>query len=213
MGRGSWRSDDYAEAWAADDVLDELLGEPRRLTAALVAAAGTEVAHVVDLGAGTGPYLGALLEAFPAARGTWVDVSERMRDLARDRLGGKVRYVVGDVAEVGSLGLDPAQVVVTSRVVHDLPPEMHQSFYESVLALLEPGGFFFNLDHVAVPPDWQARYGKVRERRKEPLPPHRDYPLVPIREHLARIEAAGFDPPDVPWRTFGTALLAARRPA
>src|SRR3954469_15768274 len=100
MERGSWRSADYVEAWASDDVLDEVLTAPRRLTAALVAETGSEVAHVVDLGAGTGAYLAELLDAFPAARGTWVDASERMEELARKRFGERVHYVLGDVSEL-----------------------------------------------------------------------------------------------------------------
>lgn len=212
MERGSWQSGEYVEAWAAEDVHDEMLDLPRRLTTTLVADAALAIAHVVDLGAGNGAYLAVLLDTFPKARATWVDRSQRMEELARERLGESIRYVVGDVADVPSLGLERAEVVVTSRVVHDLHPDVHASFYAAAFALLEPGGFFFNLDHFAVPPEWDARYRRLRQRRRFPLPPHRDHPLVPIGEHLRLIEAAGFASPDVPWRLFGTALLAARRP-
>ena len=197
-------SDDYAGAWAADDVLEDALAPARRLTAELVG----EVEHAIDLGAGTGVYLAAI----PARRRTWVDGSERMRDLARERLGDDVTYVVGDVSALASLGLERAQVVVTSRVVHDLPPDAHAAFYSAVFDLLEPGGFCFNLDHVAVPPEWDDLYRKLRAQRERPLAPHRDHPLASVGEHLLRLEEAGFDPTDVPWRLFGTALLAARRP-
>jgi len=206
VARGSWSSDDYVEAWAADDVLDELLAEPRRLTAELV----SEAERIIDLGAGTGSYLAQLLEAFPAASATWVDPSPRMRELAHERLGDRVTYVVGDIT---STDLDPADLVVTSRVVHDLPPETHAAFYSSAFELVRPGGFFFNLDHVAVPDGWDERYRRLRPRRSRSLAPHREHPLMPVSEHLARLAAAGFEPPDVPWRRFGTALLAARRPA
>ncbi len=33
-----------------------------------------------------------------------------------------------------------------------------------------------------------------------------------IDDHLAWVEAAGFEHPDVPWRTFYTALIVARKP-
>src|SRR4051812_15917697 len=92
MERGSWQSAAYVEAWAAEDVVDEMLTLPRRLTAMLVADAGIEVGHVVELGAGVGTYLEVLLDAFPTARATWVDASARMQELAHKRLHDRVRY-------------------------------------------------------------------------------------------------------------------------
>jgi SAM-dependent methyltransferase len=195
-----WRSEEYVAAWAAGDDAEDLLAAPRALTVELVRASGVEVEHVLDLGAGTGVYLATLLEAFQSARGTWVDASEQMRELAR--VPGDVTFVLGDLSRLSSLRLEPGQVVVTSRVVHDLPPPTHGAFYTAVFDLLEPGGLFFNLDHV----------GPRRAHRTTALPPHRDHPLAALDEHVERIAAAGFDPPDVPWRLLDTALIAARRP-
>lgn len=217
--RGSWRSGEYVAEWADDDVLEELLQFPRELSAAIVTDSGAEVEHVLDLGSGTGPYLEVFLRAFPAARGTWVDSSRPMQTIAGDRLaqfGERVSYVAGDVADLGGLGLKPAQVVVTSRVLHDISPARLQDFYPAVSALVLPGGFFFNLDHFAAPAGWESRYRRIRERftgrRKRRLAPHRDHPLGELDDHLRRLEAAGFEQPDVPWRTFFTALVAAQKP-
>src|SRR5690349_25170471 len=96
----SWHSADYAAQWAGEDVIANMLELPRRMTAAIVADAGIEVRHVVDLGSGPGVYLELLLKSFPAARGTWVDNSEAMLELGRDRLdpqfGDRIDYVVHD---------------------------------------------------------------------------------------------------------------------
>lgn len=216
---GSWQSGDYVAEWIGDDVLADLLRLPRQISAALVADAGTRVEHVLDLGSGGGPYLELLLRAFPGARGTWVDSSEPMEAIARERLaalGDRVAYVLGDVERLETMSLEPAQVVVTSRMLHHFSPESLQRFYRAVHDLVTPGGFFFNLDHFGVPGDWEGRYRRIRDQftgpRKQKLRPHRhDYPLSRIRRHLEWIEAAGFEPPDVPWRTFFTALVAARR--
>jgi SAM-dependent methyltransferase len=219
--RGSWASDEFVAAWLDQDVLTDMLALPRRLSAALVADAGIPVTHVVDLGAGAGGYLATLLEAFPGARGTWVDASRTMEAAAREELAGfgaRVRYRLGDIEELGRLDLEPAQVVVSSRVVHHFSGASIQRFYRAVHELLEPGGFLFNLDHFGSPEGWEARYRRIRPqftgKPKRHLAPHRhDHPLTPIPEHLAKLVAAGFEAPDVPWRTFYTALLAARRPA
>jgi SAM-dependent methyltransferase len=216
---GSWRSSSYAAEWASDDVLAGLLELPRRISTALVADAGLDVRHVVDLGSGQGTYLEHFLDAFPDARGTWVDTNEAMRELAGERLArfaDRVRYVLGDVERLGELGLGAADVVTSSRVLHHFSPESLGRVYSGTHDLLGPGGFLFNLDHVGPPGDWDARYRRIRDQftgpRKQELKPHRhDYPLAGADEHLGLIRAAGFEEPDVAWRTFYTVLLVARR--
>jgi SAM-dependent methyltransferase len=215
----SWESGAYAVEWAADDVLAPLLELPRRISNALVADAGVDVRNVVDLGSGQGTYLERFLREFPEAQGTWVDANEAMAGLARERLapfGDRVRYVLGDVERLERLELGGADVVTTSRVLHHFSPESLQRTYRTVHELLRPGGFLFNLDHVGAPGDWDRRYRRIRDQftgpRKRELKPHRhDYPLPGADDHLRWIAAAGFETPDVAWRTFYTVLLVARR--
>jgi SAM-dependent methyltransferase len=215
----SWESAAYALEWASDDVLARLLELPRRISTELVADSGIEVAHVVDLGSGQGTYLERFLNAFPDARGTWVDANEAMRDLARERLAGlgdRVTYVLGDVEALGELGLERADVIATSRVLHHFTGESLQRVYAAAHDLLAPEGFLFNLDHVGAPGEWGRRYRRIRQRftgpRRQPLKPHRqDVPLAAAEEHLRWIADAGFETPDVAWRTFYTVLLVARR--
>ena len=221
-GLESFESTEYAAEWVGDDVLADMLDLPRRISAAVVADAEIPVRHVLDIGSGHGPYLALFLRAFPAARGTWTDSSEAMRELAREPLaefGDRIDYVLADAERLDEADLQPADVVLTSRVFHHFSPESLQRTYRAVHDLVTPGGFFFNLDHIGPAAEgWEARYRRIRPQftaqRKRPLKPHRhDFPLRPIREHLGWLEQAGFEPPDVPWRTLYTALIAARRPA
>lgn len=217
---GSWHSAAYVADWIGDDVLADLLALPRQISAALVADSGHPVQHVADLGAGGGSYLAVLLDAFPHAESTWVDSSEPMLEIARERLRGpseRVRYLLGNVERLDELDLEPADVIVTSRVLHHFSPESLQRLYAAVLERLRPGGFFFNLDHFGAPPEWDASYRRIRKQftgaRKERLEPHRhEYPLSRVPEHLDWLRAAGFDEPDVAWRVFYSALIAARKP-
>lgn len=217
----SWHSSAYARAWADEDVLSDILALPRRLSVALVADAGIDVEHVVDLGSGPGDYLDVFLATFREARGTWVDSSEPMEGLARERLerfGDRVAYLQADAERFESVELEPAQVAVTSRLLHHFSPESLRRFYAAVFELVTPGGFFFNLDHFGTPEGWEARYRAIREQftgpRKRALKRHRhDYPFRQVGDHLSWIGASGFEPPDVAWRTFYTALIAARKPA
>jgi len=217
----SWHSQDYVAEWTGDDVISEMLEVPRRISAAIVRDAGVPVSHVVDLGSGHGPFLELYLREFAATRGTWVDSSEAMGELARERLsefGDRVTYVIGDLELLDRIALDGADIVVSSRVLHHFSPESLSRIYRRVYELLVPGGFFFNLDHVGAPGDWEQRYRRIRSQftgaRRQALKPHRhDYPLAPVEDHLRWAAAAGFADADVAWRMLYSALVVARRPA
>ena len=216
---GSWKSSEYVGQWLGEDLVASLLELPRRLSLALVQDSGASVGHVVDLGSGHGPYLELFLDAFPAARGTWVDFSAPMEEQARERLrrfDGRIRYVLADVQALPAL--DPASVVVSSRALHHLSHAALATLYRDVGSLLEPAGWVFNLDHVGAPGDLEPAYRRIRKlltgERQTTLRPHRhDYPLARADEHVAWMTAAGCVDADVPWRTLYTALIAARKPA
>src|SRR4051794_9519708 len=218
---GSWTSAEYVGQWLGEDVVAELLNLPRAISVALVEDADIDVSHVVDLGSGHGPYLELFLDAFPQARGTWVDVSAPMEAEARERLarfGDRVTYVLTDVQELAAARIEPASVVVSSRALHHLSAEALAEVYRVVGEIVEPGGFVFNLDHVGAPGELEQAYRRVRGRvtgeRKTELNPHRhDYPLARAEEHAAWMEAGSFEHADIPWRTLYTALIAARRRA
>jgi len=218
---GSWQSSDYTAAWAAEDVMAPVLELPRRISAALVADAGIEVRHVVDLGSGPGSYLGYMLEMFPAARGTWVDGSEAMLEMARPALApiaDRITFVVAELEGLGATAIEPADVVVSSRALHHLSPASLATVYGVIAGMLEPGGLVFNLDHVGSPEDhWHSTYRRLREqfvgRRRKRLEAHRqDGPLPPAELHLESMTAAGLLYADVPWRFLMTALLVAQKP-
>src|SRR5205823_496068 len=152
----SWHEQDFVAGWVGEDVLADLLELPRRISAALVGSSGTRVEHVVDLGSGHGPYLGLLLDAFPKARGTWVDSSPSMEPLGREalgRFGERVTYVLGDIEDVGGLGLDRAEMIVSSRAIHHFSHDSIRGLYRTAYELLADGGWFFNLDHFGAPSD------------------------------------------------------------
>jgi SAM-dependent methyltransferase len=218
---GSWDSSDYAAAWAAEDVMAAALELPRRISAALVSNTGIVVEHVIDLGSGPGSYLKFMLDAFPSARGTWVDGSPAMLELARNELASieeRVTFLIAELEELDRDVFSPADVVVTSRALHHLAPASLRVAYREVATILAPGGVVCNLDHVGSPEDhWQGAYRRLRAEfvgsRRTAIRPHRqDGPLPPVEEHLRSMTAAGLVYADVPWRLLMTALMVARKP-
>lgn len=217
----SWDSPDYVQQWAEEDVLADLLMLPRQMSVALVVDDGLKVERVVDLGSGPGAFLELFLDAFPSASGIWVDGSDAMLELAQrnlERYRERVRFDVADVSEPATLELGEPDVVTTSRLVHHFDAATIKQVYAVVYAQLTPGGFFFNLDHFGAAPGWEQRLRAIRSilipRRSEPLQPHRhNHPHRTIPEHLDWLVAAGFEPPDIVWKSFHTALIGASKPA
>jgi trans-aconitate methyltransferase len=217
---GSWHSPDYVSEWVGDDVIADILEFPRRLTVGIAADAGIAVSHVVDLGAGHGPYLELFLERFPSARGTWIDSSLPMQELARERLerfGDRVDYAIGDLERFTELEFDAADVVVSSRVLHHFSAETLRGLYGYLFEQITPGGLVANLDHVGMPGDWEQVLRRLRKeflanRQVEQKPHRHDYPFPPAEDQVQWLAEAGFAAPAVPWRTFYTALIVARKP-
>lgn len=202
------------DRWIAGDSLARVLELPRRMSAALIRQSRIEVRRIVDVGSGTGTYLRTLLEAFPEAEGVWVDTSAAMRERAESSLGDlapRVTYAMGDLRDPHALPL-AGDVVVSGRAIHHLAADAIERFYGAVGDGLSPGGFLCNLDHFASPGDWRERYREIRPLfvRAGGASHEHDAPPELLDRHLEWLRAAGFEPPDVPWRFFWTALVVAR---
>ncbi len=225
-----WRDPGFARSWAHGDSARDLLEFPRRMAAVIVAGETPEPACIVDVAAGPGAVLAAFLEQFPSARGVWTDASEAMLALAKERLapfGDRVDYRIADMTDLAGLGLPAgADVVTTSRAAHHLDRDGLFAFYAQAAALLAPGGWLVNLDHIgpasaAGPPGaagcddvWDRRLRAARKRfSAAPDGPkhHHSYPLTSVSDHLNAFAAAGITDVEVVWRAFYTCLFMGRR--
>ena len=115
-----------------------------------------EPVRILDIGAGYGAVASSLLEAFPRAEATLLDVSTAMVEEGGKRLRafeGRYAYVLGDFA-AGTLpdGVEgPFDVIVSSLAIHHLPAEGKQTLYRDIAERLRFGGCFFNIDSVGAP--------------------------------------------------------------
>jgi SAM-dependent methyltransferase len=217
VSTSEWMDEKLAARWTAADSLKELLVLPRRISATVIAADRPGTALVVDVGSGPGDYLSTMLDTFPAARGVWTDVSPAMADIARPALAAyrdRVEFRLVDLEDLSPLP-EQADVITTSRASHHLDADTLARFYASAAGHLAPGGWLVNLDHVLSPGAWDRR---LRDARATMIPPKQDgtghshdKPLPMVEEHLAALAAAGFDDVAMPWRSFYTVLLMARK--
>jgi SAM-dependent methyltransferase len=195
----------------------DLLDLPRRIAAAVVAADSPEPRVVVDAGSGPGDVLAAFLDEFPGARGIWTDASEEMRGIAAGRLarfGDRVEYRIADMTDLAAGGVPPGvDVITTSRASHHLDPPALAGFYARAAALLRPGGWLVNIDHVGPDDAWDQRLRAARKRLIPARPGpghHHRYPLPSVRHHLDGYAAAGIGDVEVAWRAFVSCLFMGR---
>lgn len=212
-----WRQPGYAQQWAANDGIADMLALPRSIAAAVVAHDRPDVRLIVDIGSGPGDFLAVMLDEFPGARGLWTDASEAMREIARERLAayaGRVDYALVDMTTLGDSVPRDADVLTTSRASHHLDRDALNAFYADAAAHLAPGGWLVNLDHVGPDEAWDRRMRAVRKRfhrRSQETPSHHhNYPLTSVADHLGAFAAAGMTDVEMVWRAFITCLFMGR---
>ena len=119
--------------------------------------------RILDLGAGDGRLLALLRIDRPESRGVATDVSPTMLDAARARFAddAMVKVVEHDL-DVPLLALGGAasfDAVVSCFAIHHCSHARKRALYAEVFELLEPGGVFYNLEHVASPtPELHAAF-------------------------------------------------------
>ncbi len=101
--------------------------------------------------------------------------------------------------------------VVSSFAIHHVEHERKRSLYEEVFALLEPGGVFANLEHVASPSRrlHLAFFGAIGEPLENEDPSDR---LLDVETQLGWLRELGFDDVDCYWKWLEMSLLIGVRP-
>ena len=232
--RGSGTIDDIrshfeAEAEIYDGNIVRLIPGYREMVDALVSALpfpeGAAL-RVLDLGCGTGTVARAVLERWPEAELTCLDMAEKMLEMARVKLERyrKTRYVAADFSAWDGEGRYDA--VVSLLALHHLPDDgAKRAFFSKVFALLSPGGAFFNADVVlSGDSSIQARYlEKWRSFMLEsvseadvdgiwfPSYEREDRPAV-LFDQLDWLAESGFAPVDVIWKRFNFAVYGGKKP-
>ena len=169
--------------------------------------------RILDLGTGDGRLLALLLIDRPAARGVALDFSPTMVAAARERFRGVagVEVIRHDLDEpLPDLGSFDA--VVSSFAIHHCEDERKRSLYAEIFSILEPGGVFCNLEHVASPtPALHQRFlDALGITAAQEDPSNR---LAPVGPQLGWLREIGFADVDCYWKWLETALLIGVKPA
>jgi len=168
--------------------------------------------RILDLGTGDGRLLSLLSRDRPGILGVGLDNSEPMLQAAHERFGDdrRITLLEHDLAEpLPALGRFDA--VVSSFAIHHLEHERKRSLYGEVLDLLEPGGVFANLEHVASSTHrlHLAFFRAIDEPLEHEDPSDR---LLDVETQLGWLRALGFDDVDCYWKWLEMALLVGVKP-
>jgi tRNA (cmo5U34)-methyltransferase len=207
----------------------------------LIAGRDKPVDRFADLGCGNGILASAILARYPQASGDLVDFSEPMLAEARLQLqsqAAQVRFITADLASTEWIHAiadhAPFDVIVSGFAIHHLPHSRKQQLYQEIFGLLNPGGLFVNVEHVAAQSAWDAaifdeylidslyafhtRTGSGKSR-DQVAAEHVHRPdkaaniLAPVETQCAWLRDIGYQDVDCYLKIFELAVFAGRRPA
>ncbi len=229
-----WQSEDLAASFAERRrILIPLLDVQEDLLGRLLARHERPIARFLDLGCGAGAMSELLLSALPGCAGVLVDFSEPMLTRAGVNLAGysgRWQAVSGDLNEPAWRDALPGgryDAVVSGLAIHHLPPQRKPALFAEILALLEPGGIFVNMDYVTIDGplrglfDEQMLANAVRAERESGGTRHEheldlddddDRPDT-VEDQLQWLRDAGFEQVQVHFKWAEAAIFGGVRPA
>ena len=118
------------------------------------------VDRFLDLGSGDGRLAALVKTVHPAAQLVAVDFSELMLGRLRERFANDTSATILEHSLDNRLPeLGTFDAVVSSFAIHHVSHERKRALYAEIRNLLDPGGAFCNLEHVASPtPALHARF-------------------------------------------------------
>lgn len=203
-----WTNADHAAAYLArmHKIPHRASGESTLLDEVPVTAK-----RILDLGCGDGHLLSLVLANCPHAEGVALDFSPTMLSRARERFADDSRVTLVKhnmderLPELGTF-----DCVVSSFAIHHCAHERKRSLYAEVYGLLDRGGVFCNLEHVASPDaDIHNRFVTAMGMTPEDEDPSNK--LLDLETQLAWLRELGFQSVDCFWKWRELALLAGRK--
>jgi tRNA (cmo5U34)-methyltransferase len=191
----------------ADKIRHRTSGE-----AALLEFVPLDTRRILDLGAGDGRLLALLRIERPYAQGIAADLSPTMLEAARSRFVDEplVQVIEYDLDDpLPDLGQFDA--IVSSFAIHHCTHERKRALYSEIHAALEPGGVFYNLEHVAsATPELHAEFlvalGITAEQEDQ------SNKLLDVESQLAWLHEIGFEQVDCHWKWRELAVFGGVKP-
>lgn len=167
--------------------------------------------RILDLGAGDGRLLALVKSVHTDADGVAIDFSATMLEAAEKRFGGDPSVaVITHNLDHPLPDLGKFDAVVSSLVIHHLDHERKLALYGEIYGLLNIGGVFCNLEHVASP-TLKLHEEFLRATGKTPETEDPSNKLMDLNTQLEWLREIGFVDVDCHWKWRELALLAGRK--
>jgi SAM-dependent methyltransferase len=162
--------------------------------------------RVLDLGCGDGKVM-----ALIGGSGVAVDFSPTMLDAARQRFHADDVDVVEHNLDAPLPDLGTFDLVVSAFAIHHCSHERKRQLYREVFAIVEPGGMFANLEHVAsATPSLHEEFLRLIGTATGEEDPSNQ--LLDVETQLGWLRDLGFADVDCFWKWRELALLAGHKP-
>lgn len=182
-----------------------------------------EAPTILDIGAGTGLFSSLLLEKYPNAKLTLIDLSENMLEQAKDRLKGieDIEYIVADYTKHEFE--KTYDMIISSLSIHHLTEEEKRELYKKVFTLLNEGGIFVNADQVLgqtefieslYKNDWSQKIetsGLSRQQLDEAYERTKLDKMSTLADQLKWMNESGFQDVDCVYKYFNFVVLFGRK--
>ena len=203
--------------WTSSEHVDDYLQRADQIShrgegeAALLEFIEASTRRILDLGTGDGRLLAFVRQHHPETEAVAVDFSPAMLESARKRFAMDSRVRVLDHNMDFPLPpLGTFDAVISSFAIHHVVHERKRSLYREIFDLLNPGGVFCNLEHVASPTqrlheEFLNRIGFTVETED---PSNK---LLDVETQLGWLREIGFVDVDCQWKWRELALLTGVR--
>jgi ubiquinone/menaquinone biosynthesis C-methylase UbiE len=200
-----WTSTEHARDYLerADSISHRIEGE-----SALLEFIPQTTRRILDLGTGDGRLLSLVRREHPDTEAVAIDFSSTMLEAAGKRFSGESSVsVIAHNLDEPLPALGKFDAVISSFAIHHLVHERKRALYVEIYDLLNPGGAFCNLEHVASPTtrlhkEFLERIGFTVETED---PSNK---LLDVETQLGWLREIGFTDVDCAWKWRELALLA-----
>ncbi|MCR8843561.1 class I SAM-dependent methyltransferase [Paenibacillus sp. SC116] len=188
-----------------------------------LANSATSSPNILDLGAGTGLFSSFLLQKYPEANLTLIDLSEKMLEIAKLRFKGytSVNYIADDYTNyMSDVKFD---IIISGLSIHHLTDTDKQTLYKNIYMNLKPNGVFINADQVLgdtsfidslYKNDWKQRVeisGLSRPELDSAYERMKLDKMSPLQTQLDWMNKSGFSEVDCVYKYFNFVVLFGRK--
>ncbi|HXJ90405.1 MAG TPA: class I SAM-dependent methyltransferase [Candidatus Binatia bacterium] len=203
--------------WTSSEHVDDYLQRADQIShrgegeAALLEFIPESTRRILDLGTGDGRLLAFVRQRHPETEAVAVDFSAAMLEAVRQRFAQEsLVRVVDHNMDLALPALGRFDAAISSFAIHHLVHERKRALYGEIFGLLNPGGVFCNLEHVASPTQrlheqFLHRIGFTVETED---PSNK---LLDVETQLGWLREIGFVDVDCQWKWRELALLTGAR--